>query len=262
MSFLDYNGCVPDNFAHRLDVPGGRVLQHSGLPAGTRSHGGYDGAVPTHGYVLIPDYIVKPLRIHGPDRIKGHLVLPLREVLGNIMGHVRGGDHDDVLALHCAANRLPQRDSGVVVLEPHADGDELELRRDVLQERQLHLDRVLVLVRLIVQVYQILSQGLRKILVDLGHSQRGLEVLDRDGQPRTAPRVVRSDYDERVGQAVLCDPAVQMRGDHSRVNVACMRRHTPHDDPLAFLDLGEFAWAEGPEEALLDLSSQTGLVAL
>src|SRR4030042_316815 len=201
MSFLDYNGCVPDNFAHRLDVPGGRVLQHSGLPAGTRSHGGYDGAVPTHGYVLIPDYIVKPLRIHGPDRIKGHPVLLLREVLGNIMGHVRGGDHDDVLALHCAANRLPQRDSGVVV-------------------------------------------------------------LDRDGQSRTTPRVVRSDYDERVGQAVLCDPAVQMRGDHSRVNVACMRRHTPHDDPLAFLDLGEFAWAEGPEEALLDLSSQTGLVAL
>ena len=96
------------------------------------------------------------------------------------MREVRARDDDGVLPPEDTAHRLPDFARDVDLLEPDADRDELQIRVEVEEEGELHLDRVLA------------AMGDR-VLLDhaLEHPLREWQVDPRAPQIDRAPRASR-----------------------------------------------------------------------
>src|SRR5207245_4839128 len=98
------------------------------------------------------------LRIEGDDLLNGFRVLPLRErggrdarggdlkVLRADVREIRGRDQKDIFPPDGLGDEIPDLHSEIVLLEGHANRDETDRIGQLLQERELDLDAVLVAV--------------------------------------------------------------------------------------------------------------------
>src|SRR6266851_9916209 len=129
------------------------------------------------------------LRIEGQDRLDRFPVLLLRKgggrdarrrnlkVLGADVREVRGRDQKDVSAVDGLRDKLPDLRREIVLLEGQADRDEADLTGQLLQERELDLDAVLVAVGEDVLLEGGLRQGVVETLVHHRGSERRLPIV-------------------------------------------------------------------------------------
>src|SRR3990172_4378846 len=138
---------VPDDVPHRRDVARGTVrdeLRPRGLD---RGHHCNHGTVPAHRDVVRLDRWIEPVDVEREDLLNREAVPPRGLVLRNVMREVRGREDDDVFPLDRVPYDLADLNYVLEFLDADANRDERDVRREVLQERELNLDAVLVAVR-------------------------------------------------------------------------------------------------------------------
>src|SRR3972149_4244364 len=113
-------------------------------------------AFPAHRDVALVHHILEPLRVQRPDLLEGERVLFSRErgygrpvrrhlpVVRPDVREVRGRDHDRRLAPQPLRDGVPDLLRDLPLLERERDRDERDPRREVLKERELDLDAMLL----------------------------------------------------------------------------------------------------------------------
>ncbi len=207
-------------------------------------------SVSAHRDAVAGDRAVHPLPIHPADLVEHQAVQTLRVGLRDVMRHVGRRQIDDVIPFAGLLQRRCQCDGRGRGLVAHHDRYDPRVRVDVLQERHLDLDRMLVRVRLR-DVRDALRQLPADVLVDRARPEGRQERLPADRVDPAHAVMVGTDHHVRVGTPVLLQPAVDVRCDRAGRHVAGMGHHGPAYAP-GIAGIARKTGGQRAPEAILD----------
>src|SRR5437016_2372733 len=144
----------------------------------------------------------------------------------------------------------------LVFLERHADRDEPDGCVELLEERQLHLDAVLVAVRPDVFLERRLRKTAVQVLVGGDRTERRLPFVVGDRQGRACAVMVRPEDHKRRRPSVRREGRVTVGRDRTGVSISGVRHDQADDPPLSALHLRDATRTERMGVTLPDLAEK------